>query len=579
MVDLKGNPFYLDEEGIKWVKDTLASMSLHEKICQLFADPLQHMSAEQATAFLKENPLSAVPLRARILGNDVAQDVITDVQNSLKIPVLFVGNCESGGNGCARNGTLVATAAQAGATRDLDAGYQIGRISGAEMEAMGFNCNWGPTGDILMNWRNCLVNTRCFGDDATLVSNFVEAFNKGLREHGVVPTLKHFPGDGWEERDQHLAVSNNGLTCEEWDNTFGKIYKNSIDNGLLAVMVGHFTLPAYQKFFNPYLEDKDMETACNSPELINGLLRSALGFNGMVVTDQTAMMGYYTSSRPEAIRKTIAAGCDIVLGINDWEEDYAAMKSGIESGYISAERFEEALLRVLATKAAINLHKQKEAGFKSDREKLKIIACDDHQRIADEISDKAITLVKNSKNQLPITSDKYKKIGLVVLNASTQGASNTMAEGVVNAGSATTSDVIKAELEAEGFEVIDILNTNVAPRVPLRKGKTSDFVKNYDAVMIFADITSFASSNTIRIQWPGFMNPAYPWYVNDVPVVFVSLNLTNHLFDVARVPTFINAYNSRPGTIRHVVKKIAGKSPFTGEYDENVWCGAWDTHF
>jgi len=576
MVDLRANPFFLDDEGIKWVEKTLAAMTEHEKICQLFADPLQLMKADEAADFLIKNPLSASPLRAGILGNDVAQDIITEVQNKSKIPVLFVGNCESGGNGCARGGTLVATAAGAGATRDPEAAYQMGRVSGAEMAAMGYNCNWGPTGDILMNWRNCIVNTRCFGDDAERVSAFVEAFNRGLMEHGVVPTLKHFPGDGWEERDQHMAVGNNGLSCEEWDKTFGVVYKNSIENGLPAIMIGHFTMPAYQKCFNPNLAEKDMETACNSPELIEELLRGKLGFNGLVVTDQTAMMGYYTSSRTEAVCKTIAAGCDIVLGINDWEEDYAAMKEGIESGYITAERLNDALTRILATKASIGLHRKKEAGFESDREALAVIGCEEHQRIADEISGRAITLVKNSRDQLPIKPEKHKKIGLFVLNSATMGARNTLAMGVVNAGSLTTNEIITNELTAAGFEVIDM-----APGEGFRaqKGKISDFKEKYDAVMIFADVTSFASGNTIRLQWPGFLCPAYPWYINDVPVVFVSLNLTNHLFDIARVPVFINAYNSRPMTIKHVIDKITGKSPFTGQYDENVWCGAWDTKF
>ena len=158
------------------------------------------------------------------------------------------------------------------------------------------------------------------------------------QEYGVVPCLKHFPGDGWEERDQHLAISNNGLTCEEWDKTYGKIYQTAINHGVLSIMAAHFTLPAYQKKLNPQLEERDMQPACLSRELIGGLLRGRLGFHGLVVTDQTKMMGYYGMSRLDAIPLSIACGCDMILGINDIEEDVEAMKAGLKSGIVTEER-------------------------------------------------------------------------------------------------------------------------------------------------------------------------------------------------------------------------------------------------
>jgi beta-N-acetylhexosaminidase len=573
MVNLKANPFFLDDEAVKWVEETEASMTLHEKICQLFVDPLMRMSKEELIAFLEKYPIAGSSFRALQFDNETARDIMGELQERSKIPLLYAGNCESGSNGAISGGTFVATGAQVRAARDEKIAYNVGYVLGRETSAVGFNWTFGPVGDILMNWRNSLINTRAYGEDAEFVSKCVEAYNKGCMEFGVIPCLKHFPGDGWEERDQHLAIGNNGLSVEEWDKTFGKIYKTSIDNGVLSIMVAHFTLPAYQRLFNPSLKDEDMQPACTSEELVQGLLREKLNFNGLAVTDQTMMMGYYGMRRTEALPKTIAVGCDIILGINDMEEDYAAIKAGIEQGIITEERLKDAIYRILATKAAIGLHTKKQSGkLMPDKDLLKYIGCDEHVAMAKEAAQKSITLVKNTRNQLPIRPEQYKKIGLVVLNDSLSNPKDLMGKGVASGGGKHTKDIIMDSLKEAGFETEEMVSS-------IRKGKTTEFNKKYDAVMIFADLSGFARCNSIRLIWPDPMSSCYPWYIHEVPVVFTSLNYTNHLIDVSRVPAFINAYNNCPDTIKEVIKRITGEAEFEGKYEENVWCDCWDTHF
>ncbi len=573
MVNMKANPFYLDEEGVRWVEDTVNSMNLHEKICQLFADPLMGKNREEMAEFLRQYPIAGIPFRAELFGNEEAQDIMAELQENSRIPYLYAGNCESGPNGVLRGGTLVASGAQVRALRDPGIAYEVGRITGKETAAVGYNWTFGPVGDVLMNWRNSLINTRAFGSDGDFVSQCVEAYNKGCMEYGVIPCLKHFPGDGWEERDQHLAVGNNGLSCKEWDETFGKIYQTSIDNGLLSIMVAHFTLPSYQKKFNPDIEEKDMQPACLSKELVDGLLRRKLGFNGLAVTDQTKMMGFYGMSRMEAIPWTIACGCDIVLGINNMEEDYGAMKEGIQSGIITEERLEDALYRILACKAAAGLHKKKAGnGFRPGKEALSCIACEEHIEIARKAAAKAVTLVKNTKGQLPIKPDVYKKIGVFVLSGNVGHQKSVYGRGVQSGGSEKTVSHVLEALVRYGYEP-ELMESS------MDKGKITDFKARYDAVMLFADISGFAQTNSVRLMWPDPMSSCYPWYIHDVPTVFVSFNYTSHLIDVSRVPGFINAYNNRPETIDETIRRIAGLAEFEGCYDDDVWCGTWDTRF
>jgi len=572
MVNLRENPFFLDEEGVKWVEETEASMTMHEKICQLFVDPLMGMSREELISFLEKYPIAGASFRAMQFDNETARDIMAELQESCKIPLLYAGNCESGASGAIRGGTLVATGAQVRATRDEKIAYNVGYVIGKETSAVGFNWSFGPVGDILMNWRNNLINTRAYGDDADFVSKCVEAYNKGCMKSKVIPCLKHFPGDGWEERDQHLTVGNNGLSCEDWDKTFGKVYKTAIDNGVLSIMVAHFTLPAYQKLINPFLRDEDMLPAPLSEELVNGLLRKKLKFNGLAVTDQTAMMGYYAMKRSEALAKTIAAGCDIILGINDMEEDYASVKLGIENGIITEDRLKDAIYRILATKAAIGLHTKKKAGsLCPPKELLNCIGCDEHLAMAKEAAKKSITLVKNTKNQLPIKPEQYKKIGVFILDSSLS-SNNLMGKGVASGGGEHTKEAIFSSLKEAGFELEEMTCST-------QKGKVSNFRSKYDAVMIFADVTGFARTNSIRLIWPSPLPSCYPWYIYEVPTVFVSLNYTNHLIDVARVPAFINAYNNSEDTIKETIKRITGEAQFEGKYEDNVWCNCWDTHF
>ncbi len=572
MVDLRGNPFYLDEEGIQWVEETIEKMSLKEKVCQLFMDPLMGKDEKALLDFIGEYPIAGAPFRTMPVGNGAAQEILSKMQKASKVPLFFAGNNEAGANGTLKDGTLVASGAEVFATRDPHNAYLVGQISAKEISAVGYNCNWGPVGDILMNWRNTLINTRAYGSDPDFVSRCVEEFNRGCLENGVLPCLKHFPGDGVEERDQHLVIGNNSLSVEEWDATFGKVYQKAIDSGVPMIMAAHFTLPAYQRYFSSDIKDEDMQPACTSKELIGGLLRGKLGFNGIIVTDQTRMMGYYGMRRVDALVETIRVGCDIILGINNMEEDYQAVLAGVEDGRITKERLHDALARILGGKAKLGLHKKE---YNPQPQRLFVIGSDAHRNAAARIADKAITLVKVTKKMLPIRPVEGKKVAYVLLRGQFATAMTLLGKGVASGGDDAVSERIVSALTQAGFSP-EALEDSTLKGID---GFTSKLKERYSAVLIFADVTGFAQSNFMQLTWPSPMSSLYPWYIHELPVAFISLNYTNHLHDVPRVPVFINAYNDLPETISLVVKKLMGESAFTGRYDDLVWCGGWDTHF
>jgi beta-N-acetylhexosaminidase len=557
----------LSAEQIRWVEDIIAGMSDEERVGQLFIN-LFHLGADtySGNALTNKQILGKYHIggaRYRGGASGQVQALLNQLQTDAQIPLLIAANCDAGGNGACRDGTYIASAAQVEATRDTAVAYNVGLVSGREARALGVNVNFDPCVDILFNWRNTIVNTRAYGTNADDVIRYTSAYVAGLKAEGeMVCCIKHFPGDGVEERDQHLVLGVNDLSPEEWDASFGRVYKHHIDNGVEMVMAGHFVLPAYQKKLNPSLAERDMLPATLAEELIQGLLKDQLGFNGLVVTDASHMLGMSSAMRREEyVPGAIAAGCDMFLFFNDMDEDFAFMLSGYKEGVITEERMQDALRRILGLKAKLNLHRKREAGALLRSEKdLEVIGCPEHLEMRANAADKGITLVKNTFDQLPIRPETHRRIRLYYLRGEVGG--------IMAAGS-NVLDRIVAELEGRGFEVT--VNDG-SSRV---KGRTLQYREDVDAALIFADIIGYGAENNYRIRWKTAMSNECPWYVHEVPTVFVSLNYTTHLHDVTMVKCYINAYHNNEETIRQVIDKIMGESGFKGTPNDLVWTDKW----
>ncbi|MBM6615456.1 glycosyl hydrolase [Desemzia sp. RIT804] len=565
-VDLTVKPYNLNEEQIKWVNDTIASLSDEEKVGQLFTNLF----------FFGEDKFSGNTLTnkeilekyhiggARYQGGTAkqVQELINSLQKDTKIPLLVAANCDAGGNGAANDGTYIASGAQVEASGDTKVGYNAGYVSGREEEALGVNVNFDPCVDILKNWRNTIVNTRAYGTNADDVIKYTNAYLEGLDQSEIIKCIKHWPGDGTEERDQHLVLGVNELSVDEWEDSFGRVYRNHIDNGVEMIMAGHIALPEYQKALNPELADKDILPATLAPELLEDLLKTKLGFNGMVITDASHMLGMTSAMRREDyVPQAIAAGCDMFLFFNDIEEDFGFMLKGYQNGVITEERMTDALQRILGLKAKLNLHKKQADGtLIKDESELEVVGCEEHLEMRADAADKGITLVKDTQNNLPISPETHKRIRLYVLEGE---------KGGIYEGGSDIVEKIMDELTSRGYEVT--LNDG-STRV---KGKTLEYRENVDLALEVSDVVGYGAQNNYRIQWSTAMSNEVPWFVHEVPTVFVSLNFTTHLHDATMVKTFVNAYHNNEETIRQVIDKLEGKSEFKGTPNENVWTNKW----
>ena len=579
MVNLKAKPFCLNDEQIKWVEDTIASMTLEEKLGQLFVllKPVPGVNEEVIKAALAKSHQGGL----RWQGGDKETVWLqnTTYQKYSKIPLFVAANCDEGGNGVVPEGTFVATAAQCGAGEGTENAYHLGLVAGREASAIGCNWMFNPVADIYMNWRNTIVNTRSFGEDVDTVIANVRAYIKGIKDANpnMACCCKHFPGDGVEELDQHLALGVNNLSVEDWNNSFRRVYSTMIDEGLESIMVGHIALPEMSRRLRPGIADKDIKPATLAPELLTDLLRGEMGFNGLIITDASHMIGMAaTSKRSDAVPGAIAAGCDMFLFAADVEEDLGFMRAGYEKGVITEERLSDALHRILGLKA--HLHLYDEAVRIPDKSGLDVIGCPEHRGYTVAAADTCVTLVKDTRGLIPVNAAEKKRAYLVYVQ-STPTTKGYKGDPV--------RDVVVEELERAGFEVdlspnyhdLEVQN-GVSPMNFVRMldtGTRAGFAANHDIVFVVINIKGYAQENNVRLRWSCNHSCEMPWYNEEVPTVGISLNFTNHLIDVPQLHTFVNAYGSSRENIRAAIEKITGRSEFKGTAGETVFCGRWDT--
>ncbi|MCZ0702508.1 beta-N-acetylhexosaminidase [Natronobacillus azotifigens] len=560
---LRNKPFNLKDEDISWVKETFQSLTIKEKIGQLFF----MVGYQKDEEFLKKltEEIGIGGLMCRAMAKEDVIGTVSTLQSSTKVPLLISANLEAGGSGITSDGTKVGSNLAVAATNDTHYAYELGKICAREAKSVGANYSFAPVVDIDYNFHNPITNTRTFGSDPKQVKEMGAAYVKGCQENGLATSIKHFPGDGVDDRDQHLVTSVNSLSPEEWDQTYGSVYEHLIAEGAKTVMIGHIALPEYSKKLNPSLKDEDILPASLASELLNGLLREKLGFNGLIITDATTMAGMNIAMpRNELVPKSIENGCDLFLFTKNLAEDIRFMERGLEQGLLSERRLDEAVLRILGLKASLQLHKQN--NIPSVQQANEILQWKDHLQKAKEVADKSITLVKEEKGVLPLSSDKYKKILLYDIENEANALGYNKASGIANA--------FIPLLESEGFQVTRFEPTGVYEGL---QNSFEEMVKEYDLILYLCNLATKSNQTTVRIEWLNPMGVNVPNYITSIPTIFISTENPYHLLDVPRIKTYINTYGVNNFTLPLLLEKLLGKSAFKGVSPVDPFCGKWDT--
>ncbi len=560
--NLKKAPFHLDEAQLRWVAETLERMTLEEKVGQLFCQIAYTSDKGYLDALVQKYHVGGV--MGRTMPAREVHQVFSYLQSNSDIPLLLSANLEAGSDGLLAEGTNVGNNLQVAATGDASFAGKQAEVAVRETGALGANWSFAPIVDIDLNFRNPITGTRVYGSDPDFVLTCAQAYIKAMQEGGFAACAKHFPGDGCDERDQHLLASVNDLSCDGWMDTYGRIYQACIDAGVLTIMAGQIMQPAWSRKLCAGIREEDIMPASLSEELLNGLLRQKLGFNGLIVTDATTMAGFgVMMDRRKAVPYAITAGCDMFLFTKNLDEDYHFMMDGVMSGLLSEQRLNEALARILALKAALHLpEKQKRERLVLPYDEAEaVIGCQEHRQTEALCADRAVTLVKNLEDILPLCPNEHRRILLYPLERKGR-------EGKIEA-------LFLPELRGEGFQV-DVF----APGSGMegKMGTYQSMIDRYDLLLYAANMETGSDQTTVRIDWAEPRGANCPVYGSTIPTVFVSFANPYHLLDAPRMKTFINAYKLKPTTVRAVLDKLLGRSEFYGKSPVDVFCGKWDTH-
>jgi beta-N-acetylhexosaminidase len=394
----------------QWVDGTLRKMTVDEKIGQLFFTTYHGtFTATDSPAYqqmmhdVRDLHAGGFILITRItpLGIEKSQAYPTAVlnnqlQSKSKLPLLIGADFERGSAMRLDEGTSFPTQMAIAAGGHSQDAYAMGKITALEARQAGVHWIYAPVADVNNNPGNPIINTRSFGEDAARVSEFVSAYVRGVEENGGLATAKHFPGHGDTAADSHIDLPVIRADRQRLDSLELVPFRAAIAAGAGSVMTGHLNVPA--------LEPDPNTPATLSSHILTGVLRKELGFQGLVVTDAMDMGGITVRFAPgEAAVRALLAGADCLLMPPVPDAAFEALQQAVKSGRISHERLDASVRRILEAKARLGLNKNRLVDVNGMNAHFAQAAW---QKEAQDISDRGITLLRDTPHRLPLDGTK-----------------------------------------------------------------------------------------------------------------------------------------------------------------------------
>lgn len=527
----------IPDERRQWIDGKIASMSLEAKVAQVIGMHFAERSIDEVAELIEQYEPGS------ILGGGGGKDqegsarireVFADYNRRHEIPIVLAGDCESGA-GIKGASTSFPWVMAVGAADSEELAYEMGLATGVEGRAFGIQWTYSPVVDLDIN-RNPMCLTRCFGQDPRHVARLARAFIRGCQEDGnMACAAKHFPGDGVDERDAHVITPINPMSLDEWMKTYGCVYREVIEEGVMSIMIGHLALPAVDAGAGGYL---DPPPATASRKIMTDLLRGELGFEGLIVTDAIDMIGY-AARLPKARRAvtTLAAGADIALRCE--VRDFEWVKQAVESGEIPEAQLDASVRRVLEMKARLGLFDDKPlpdaAGMKERFETA-----------SRAISDQSVCVLRDETGVLPVELSPGAKV--LTIDLQFAGRLRGRVQGL--------SEVVAA-LEQRGHEVTHMVSPvhgdfDVIPVLDRHEAVFVNFhiPPRYGTVRMHSEI--------IDALWNA-------WWLDHGKVVFTTFGNPYTLWELPWMPNCVATFSNNANSQRAAVKVWLGEASPQGK--------------
>ncbi|MFJ4788814.1 glycoside hydrolase family 3 protein [Streptomyces sp. NPDC088794] len=402
----------------------------------------------------------------------------------------------------------------------------LGRISGAELRAMGINQDYSPDADVNVNPANPVIGVRSFGADPDAVAELVAAEVKGYRSSRVAATAKHFPGHGDTAVDSHFGFPVITHSRALWSTLDAVPFRAAIDARIDSIMTAHIMVPAL---------DDSGDPATLSHPILTGILRGELGYDGVVITDSLGMEGVrqkYGDDRVPVL--ALKAGVDQLLNPPSLDIAWNAVLNAVRDGELTEARLDESILRVLRLKARLRLF---EEPYVRQGDVDRVVGTRSHLATADRIAERTTTLLVNEGGLLPLSRGAHKKV--LVVGADPASPSGT---------TGPPTGVLAAALTGLGFTAT-ALSTGTAPSAATI-AKAVAAAKDADAVVVGTYNVAAADAQTKLVE---------QLVATGKPVVAVAIR---NPYDVARLPSVracLAAYSWTDVELRAAARVIAGR--------------------
>lgn len=548
-------PFHLDDQAMAWVEQTLSAMTPAQKVGQLFVHSSMGKDLAELARLANLHPAGIT----RFYTPDLPYEAqfIDSARAQANIPLLISADLE-GSRMSLPFGTEVPNPLALAAIDDLQATRQIVEIMAQEAAAVGINWSFTPVLDINAAFRSPIVATRGFGSDPAIIKRHALAHIEVFQANGIAATVKHWPGEGHDDRDQHLVTTIIPLTVAQWEATHGALYRAAIAAGAMSVMSAHIAFPAYVRD-QTAAEHPDAGIEAYRPasvsKLLNvELLRGKLGFNGVIVSDATPMAGFGAwGPRAQMLPQLIANGCDLILFSQNPAADFALISAAVADGRISDARVTEAIGRTLGLKAALGLHK---AAFTPANPAA--LGTAQNRKLAQSITNRAPTLVKDTQKLLPLTPAKHRRLLII-------------SGGIISPIHPDPVPFALPDMLAQaGFEV-----TQFTPGMKIEPA-------SYDALLYLFGEETLLTRGRIFLDWAkisGHFMAAMDRHWHDIPTAIVSFGYPYYLYDAPRVPTYINAFATIETMQKAVLDCLLGHSAWNLHSPHDPFCGQEDAKF
>jgi beta-N-acetylhexosaminidase len=558
----------LDPEADRWVAATLKKMTLDEKVGQLlvssFASEYLSTDSSEYEALAKAvheykiggfhvfggtEPAPDVLLDANYgtvtLGQPLAAaSILNRLQAIAPYPLLNSADFETGVGFRLEGATTFPRNMAFGATGDETLAYDAGKITAIESRAIGVQVNFAPVVDVNNNPRNPVINTRSYGEDPALVAKLGSAYVRGLQDGGMIATLKHFPGHGDTDVDSHLGLPIVKDPRDALEATEFPPFKAGIAAGAGAVMTAHIEMPA--------LDPSPNTPTTLSQPIVSGVLRHDLGFNGLIYTDSMGMAGVTQLYKPgDAAVRAFKAGNDIVLHSPDDGAAFAGLKAAVESGEISRERLDASVERILRAKARTGLHRTRAVSLDA---LPNVVGGRAHQAVADEVSRRSITLVRDQRSQVPLTAARDAQVlYLSILDS----------PGGWRIGAPSRTFIPELKQRWRNVTSVELTERSTANEVELVRA----MAPRYDAIV--ASVFVRAASGSGRMDLPANMQAllralARQTEQSRTPFVAVLFGNPYTATFLPDVPAILLTYDFYDRAERSAVRALAGETPITG---------------